>query len=109
MQRRAEQQGNDHQIDQLVEKLKELARRQQQEMERQRRMAQSGQSGSGSSSPSQRRMGGGAEKAARQLEKLTRNEQQRQQLGDAMKQLQDAADAMRRAAANGSKDGGAQA
>ncbi len=108
MQQRAEQQGGDQQVDQLVEKLKELARRQQQEMERQRRMAQAGQSSS-SGSASQRALAEEAEKAARQLEQLTRNEQQRQPLNDAMKQLQDAADAMRRAAANGSKDGGAQA
>ena len=108
MQQRADQQGGDQQVDQLVEKLKELARRQQQEMERQRRMAQSGQSASGGSA-SQRALADEAEKAARQLEQLTRNQQQRQQLNDAMKQLQDAADAMRRAAANGSKDGGAQA
>jgi hypothetical protein len=109
MQQRAEQQGGDQQVDQLVEKLKELARRQQQEMERQRRMAQSGQSASGGGSASQRALADEAEKAARQLEQLTRNQQQRQQMNDAMKQLQDAADAMRRAAANGSKDGGAQA
>jgi Domain of unknown function (DUF4175) len=107
MQQRAEQQGNDQQIDQLVEKLKELARRQQQEMERQRRLAQAGQSG-GSSSANQRALAEEVEKAARQLEQLTR-EQQRQELGDAMKRLQDAADAMRRAAANGSSDGGAEA
>jgi hypothetical protein len=109
MQQRAEQQGGDQQVDQLVEKLKELARRQQQEMERQRRMAQSGQSASGGGSASQRALADEAEKAARQLEQLTRNQQQRQPMNDAMKQLQDAADAMRRAAANGSKDGGAQA
>src|SRR3954464_15947818 len=106
MQQRAEQQGGDQQVDQLVEKLKELARRQQQEMERRRRMAQSGQSSSGSSSSSQRALAEEAEKAARQLEQLTRNQQQRQQLGDAMKQLQDAADALRRAAAHGPEDGG---
>jgi uncharacterized protein DUF4175 len=109
MQQRAEQQGNDQQIDQLVEKLKELARRQQQEMERQRRMAQSGQSGSGGSSASQRALADEAEKAARQLQQLTRDQQHRQELNDAMKKMQDAADAMRRAAANGSQDGGAQA
>jgi hypothetical protein len=109
MQQRAEQQGHDQQVDQLVEKLKELARRQQQEMERQRRMAQAGQSSSGSSSAAQRALADEAEKAARQLQQLTRDQQQRPQLNDAMKQLQDAADAMRRAAANGSKDGGAQA
>src|SRR4051812_19274724 len=63
MQQRAEQQGGDQKVDQLVEKLKELARRQQQEMERQRRMAQSGQSGSGSSSAAQRALADEAEKA----------------------------------------------
>src|SRR6185295_1135207 len=109
MQQRAEQQGKDQEIDQLVEKLKELARRQQQEMERQRRLAQAGQQG-GNSSANQRALAEEVEKAARQLEQLTRNQpQQRQEINDAMKRLQDAADAMRRAAANGSRDGGAQA
>ena len=42
MQQRAEQQGGDKQVDELVEKLKELARRQQQEAERQRRLAAAG-------------------------------------------------------------------
>ena len=78
-------------------------------MERQRRMAQAGQqSGSGGSSASQRALAEEAEKTARQLQQLTR-EQQRQDLNDAMRRIQDAADAMRRAAANGSSDGGAQA
>src|SRR5438094_815950 len=45
---------------------------------------------------------------ALQLEQLTR-EQQRPEVTDAMRRLQDAADAARRAAANGSRDGGAQA
>jgi len=108
MQSRAEQQGHDQQIDQLVEKLKELARRQQQEMERQRRLAQQGQTGSGSASDLQRQLAEEVEKTVRQLQQLTRD-QQRQELGDAMKRLQDAADAMRRAAANGARDGGAQA
>jgi len=40
---------------------------------------------------------------------LTREQQQQQNVADAMKRLQDAADAMKRAAANGSRDGGAQA
>jgi DNA-directed RNA polymerase subunit F len=107
MQQRAMQQNGDNQVDQLVEKLKELARRQQQEMERQRRMAQSGQS-SGGGSDNQRALADELEKAARQLDQLRRDEQ-RQDLNDAMRQMQDAADAMRRAAANGSSDGGAQA
>jgi hypothetical protein len=109
MQQRAEQQQNDHTVDELVERLKELARRQQQEMERQRRLAQAGQQGgSGGSSANQRALAEEAEKTARQLQQLTRD-QQRQDLNDAMRRVQDAADAMRRAAANGSRDGGAQA
>ena len=72
-------------------------------------MAQSGQSGSGSSSAAQRELADQVEQMKRQLQQLTRNEQQRQQLNDAMQKLQDAANAMRQAAANGSKDGGAQA
>jgi Domain of unknown function (DUF4175) len=107
MQQRAMQQSGDHQVDELVEKLKELARRQQQEIERQRRLAQAGQSSSGSGS-NQRAIAEELEKAARQLQQLTRDEQ-RQELGDAMRRMQEAADAMRRAAANGSRDGGAQA
>jgi hypothetical protein len=109
MQQRAEQQQSDHTVDEMVEKLKELARRQQQEMERQRRLAQQGQQGGGGgSSASQRALAEEAEKTARQLQQLTRD-QQRQDLNDAMRRVQEAADAMRRAAANGSADGGAQA
>jgi hypothetical protein len=107
MQNRAEQQSNDRQIDELVEKLKELARRQQQEIERQRRLAQ--QSGSSGGGASQRQLAEELEKAQRQLQQLTRDQQQQQNVTDAMRRMQEAADAMRRAAANGSKDGGAQA
>src|SRR5262245_3191203 len=109
MQQRAEQQGADQKIDELVEKLKELARRQQQEIERQRRMAQQNGGSSGGSSQSQRQLAEELEQAKRQLQQLTRDQQQQQNLNDAMKRLQDAADAMKRAAANGSRDGGAQA
>jgi uncharacterized protein DUF4175 len=108
MQQRAEQQGGDRRIDELVEKLKELARRQQQEIERQRRLAQSNAGSAAGSGASQRQLADELEKAARQLQQLTR-EDQRQNVADAMRRLQDAADAMRRAAANGSRDGGAQA
>jgi hypothetical protein len=111
MQQRAEMQQGDQQIDQMVEKLKELARRQQQELERQRRALQSGQtasSGGNSSANAQRQLADELEKAARQLQQLTR-EQQRGDVNDAIKKLQESADAMRRAAANGSRDGGAQA
>src|SRR4051794_7175768 len=109
MQQRAEQQGGDQKIDEVVEKLKELARRQQQEIERQRRMAQSQQQNGGGGGGSQRQLADELEKAARQLQQLTRDQQQQQNVADAMKRLQDAADAMKRSAANGSRDGGAQA
>jgi hypothetical protein len=108
MQQRAEQQQSDQQIDQLVEKLKELARRQQQEIDRQRRMAQAGQASNGTNA-SQRALADEIEQMKRQLQQLTRDPQQRQQLQDAIQKLQDAQNAMRQAAANGSKDGGAQA
>ena len=108
MQQRAEQQSGDQKVDELVEKLKELARRQQQEAERQRRAAASGQQQSGGGSAGQRALAEEMQEAARRLEQLTR-EQQRQDLADAARKMQEAADAMRQAAANGSKDGGAQA
>src|SRR5207249_5900248 len=110
MQQRADQQNADKKVDELAEKLKELARRQQAEAERQRRLAQAGQnqSGGGSGSSQQRALADEAEQAARRLEELTR-EQPRQDLSDAARRLREAADAMRRAAANAARDGGAAA
>ena len=110
MQKKADQQGNDHQVDELAEKLKDLARRQQQELERQRRASagQQPQQSGGGAGQSQRQLADELEQAARRLEQLTR-EQQRPELSDAAQQMRDAAAAMRQAAANGSKDGGAQA
>ena len=109
MQKRAEQQGNDRQVDELAEKLKELARRQQQELERQRRASASQQQqGGGGGGASQRQLADELEQEARRLEQLTR-EQQRPELAEAARQMRQAADAMRQAAANGAKDGGAQA
>src|SRR5262249_36558385 len=73
MQQRADQQAADRQIDELAEKLKELARRQQAEAERQRRMAANqNQSGGGSGASAQRALADEAEQAARRLEQLTR-------------------------------------
>jgi Domain of unknown function (DUF4175) len=109
LQQRAEQQSGDKQLDELAEKLKELARRQQQEAERQRRLAAAGQSQSGGGGGDlQRQIAQELEEAARRLQQLTR-EQERQNLQEAARNLQEAANAMRQAAANGSKDGGAQA
>ena len=92
-----------------MEKLKQLAARQQQENDRARRKADSlsqmGASGA-SGGQGQRDMAQQTEEQARQLERLAR-EQQSQTMADAARRLQDAADAMRRAAANGQKTGDA--
>jgi len=104
---RSADQAAGKQMNELLERLKELARRQQQEAERQRRMAQAGRAGSGSGG-GQRSLADQAEEMARRLEEL-RRDAPRPELADAAKRLQEAADAMRRAAANGSGDGGAQA
>ncbi len=102
----ASSQQQDQQIDELAEKLKELARRQEQEIERQRRQA-AGQSASGGGDL-QRALAEQAEEAARQLEKLSRD-QQRQDLADTARQLRSAAEAMKRAAAKGDPSAGGQA
>ncbi len=104
---RAEQQGADQQLDELMERLKELARRQEQETERQKRRASQGQGGQGGGD-SQRALAEQAEEAARRLERLSR-EESRPDLGDAARRLREAADAMRRAAANGDSSAAAQA
>jgi hypothetical protein len=98
---RAEQQNSSAQLDEIAEKLRELARRQEQEAERQRHRAAAGQgSSSGSSAGGQRALADQVEEAARRLERLAR-EEARPELSDAARQLQQAADAMRRSAANG--------
>lgn len=94
---RAMQQNGDQQIDELLEKLKELARRQEQEAERLRRLS-SAASGSASSGAQQRALADQVDEAARRLERLAR-EENRQDLMDSARQMQQAADAMRRAAA----------
>ncbi|MCG6955154.1 MAG: DUF4175 family protein, partial [Gemmatimonadetes bacterium] len=102
--RRGEQQQSDDQVDALLEKLKELARRQQQEAERQRRQGQQGGSQSSSASSAggggdqQRSLADETEEAARQLQRLARQNGD-PELEDTARRLQEAADAMRRAAA----------
>ena len=109
MRQQASQAQGDRQIDELAEKLKELARRQEQEAERQRRRAAAGQQPSGGGSGnSQRELAEQVEEAARRLEQLSR-EENRADLAQSAQQLRQAADAMRRAAANGEQAGGAQA
>jgi hypothetical protein len=102
--RRGEQQQSDDQVDAVLEKLKELARRQQQEAERQRRQGQQGGSQSSSASSSggggdqQRSLADETEEAARQLQRLARQNGD-PEMEDTARRLQEAADAMRRAAA----------
>ncbi len=115
-------------LDSTQEKLKELAARQQQENERQQRMAealqqrmgqqgggqqaqQGGQvpraaAGGGATGSSQRDLARQTEEQARQLEKLSR-ERNSPELADAARRLQEAADAMRQAAAGSSPQGNA--
>ena len=105
----ASQEQSDQKLDELMEKLKDLARRQEQEAERQRRRAALGQQASGNGSgQSQRDLADQAEEAARRLEQLSR-EENRPDLMQPARQLRDAADAMRRAAANGQQASAAQA
>ena len=86
-----EQQQADEQVDELMEKLKELARRQQQELERQRQRAEAQQGGAGGSGgDSQRELAEEAEETARQLEELARRTGD-QQLAETARDLQEAA------------------
>lgn len=106
---RGEQQQANQQVDETLEKLKELARRQQQEAERQRRRASAQQSSSqGGGSPGQRDLAEDAEEAARELQRLAR-ETNDPELEQVARQIQEAADAMRRAAARSGNDGTAEA
>jgi uncharacterized protein DUF4175 len=102
------QANGDRQVDELLEKLKELARRQEQEAERERRLQQGSASSTPSGSAQQRALAEQAEEAARRLERLAR-EENRPDLLDSARQMQEAADAMRRAAAGGNASSAAQA
>jgi uncharacterized protein DUF4175 len=104
----ASEQNRDREVDELLEKLKELARRQEQEAERQRRRAIEGQQSGGGSGAQQRALADQVEEAARRLERLSR-EEQRPELQEAARQMREAADAMRRAAAGGDANASAQA
>ncbi len=105
---RGQRQEVDNQLDETLEKLRELARRQQQENERLRAAAQARESGAGGGgTASQRRLAEEAEELARQLERLAR-ERSLSELNETARRLRDAAEAMRRAAAEGGTQGTAQ-
>ncbi|MGD8699972.1 MAG: hypothetical protein PVJ43_11815, partial [Gemmatimonadales bacterium] len=101
---RSRQQQVDDQIDETLQKLQELARRQQQENERMRAQAGDAQNPAGSAG-SQRRLAEEAEELARRLERLSR-EESLPELNQTARQLRQAAEDMRRAAAN-RRSGGA--
>jgi hypothetical protein len=105
---RSEQRQADEQVDELAERLRRLAARQQQASDRQQRSF--GQQGSGGDGSAQRALADEAEEMARQLERLAR-ERRTPQLEDAAQRLRESAAAMRRSAASGqgSAEDGARA
>ncbi|MGH7464228.1 MAG: hypothetical protein ACREK1_03570, partial [Longimicrobiales bacterium] len=102
VQRGEQQQAqNQDEVDAALERLRQLARRQEQENERLRQQAAMRQNrqGGGGGAQSQRQLAEETEEAARQLERLSRETQQ-PTLTEVARQLQQAADEMRRSAAN---------
>ncbi len=100
---RSRQQQVDEQLDETLQKLQELARRQQQENERARARAREAQ-GQGGGGGSQRQLAEQAEELARKLERLAR-EESLPELNRTARELKEAAEEMRRAAAT-SRNGG---
>jgi hypothetical protein len=96
---RGQQQQLDNQVDEALQRLEELARRQQQENERSRRLANMPQNMSGSGGASQRQLADEAEELARRLERLSR-ENSDPELAETARRLREAANAMRRSAAS---------
>ncbi|MFQ5789476.1 MAG: hypothetical protein ACE5JI_03280 [Acidobacteriota bacterium] len=94
---RGERQSVDNRVDEALQRLQELARRQQQENERARRKAGNLRSPSGGRGTGQRTLADEAEEIARKLERLAR-EQSLPDLMDTARRLKQAANAMRRAA-----------
>ncbi|HEX9892728.1 MAG TPA: DUF4175 family protein, partial [Gemmatimonadales bacterium] len=99
---RGEERERQRELDETLERLRQLAARQQQETERMQRQAggqSGGQAGSqgGQSGASQRQLAQEAEELARQLERLTRD-RANPEAAEAARRLQEAANAMRRAA-----------
>ncbi len=106
---RSRQETADQGVDASLEKLRELARRQEQEMERQRRRAAASQGGqTGGGGQAARDLAEEAEEAARQLERLSRETGDRS-LEDVSRELERAADEMRRSAAEGGSAGVSEA
>jgi len=90
-------------IDETLERLRDLARRQQREVEH--RIRRQDQAAGGAADASQLALAEELEEMARQLEKLTR-EQPNARLQQSISQMRGAAEAMRGATANGGGGGG---
>ncbi|MEQ9398861.1 MAG: DUF4175 family protein [Longimicrobiales bacterium] len=106
---RGQQQSADETVDEIMEKLQELARRQEQEAERQRRRAQQANQGAPpGGGASQRDLAEEVEETARQLERLAR-EQNNAELQETARQLEQAAENMRRSAAESGSSGSSEA
>ncbi len=98
---RGAQQSTDNEVDEALQRLQELARRQQQENERLKRQANRLQSpGGGGGGSGQKDLAEETEELARKLERLAR-EQSIPNLEDTARRLQQAADSMRQAGARG--------
>ncbi len=107
--RRSRQETADQAVDESLETLRELARRQEGELERQRRRASMQEGGSaGGGGDAARDLAERAEDEARRLERLSRESGERE-LDDVARELRQAADAMRRSAANRGSEGVAEA
>ena len=101
--------GQTQAVDETLERLRQLAARQQQENERLQRQAEAmrermGRQGGGGGGGAQRDLARQAEEEARRLERLAR-EQQSPELQQAAQQMQRAADAMKQAASGSESQG----
>ncbi|MGH9338194.1 MAG: hypothetical protein ACRD1R_01035 [Acidobacteriota bacterium] len=92
--------NREQELDETLEKLKELARRQEQQAERQRRAGQSSSSGGGQA---QEQMIEELEELARQLERLSRQERDRQ-LAQVGRELRQAARDLRQSSNQNSQE-----
>jgi hypothetical protein len=105
---RGERQQSQAAADETLDRVRDLARRLQSENERLREAMANQQLRDGSGAANQRRMAEEAEAQARRLERLARD-QSRPDLLDPARRLQEAADALRRAAAEGRSGSSAEA
>ncbi len=106
---RGEQQSRDQMVDEALQRLKELAQRQQQLNERNRLLAQQGgppsSAGGGGGNQGQQQLMEQAEQLRRQLQRLSR-ERSSPQLNEAGNQLQKAIDEMKKALKDQNSKGG---